>query len=258
MAASDPRPQPYTFDLGHLMCIDAQPLAAHTPSTLEATLAATAQGCAQALIHQLLTTCTIARSGDGDLQLQLPAPETRLPREKPVPKEKEATRWEKFAAKKGIKAKRRDGKLVFEEASGEWRPKYGYKGKGAEGADWLVEVDDKAERKRAEGGGEKEGAGKKRKGFSEETAARKGKMGRKGRCVTHIVEAVTAAHTMASALVARDYETASWSRTRFMRRAWMDARRCILKTEPIHRDELERTRHEGTWFHSVVEGDVHD
>lgn len=76
-----------------------------------------------------------------------------MPREKPVPKEKEKTRWEKFAAKKGIKGKKRDGKLEFDEASKEWKPKYGYKGKksGDVQDDWLVEVDDKAERKAKEG-----------------------------------------------------------------------------------------------------------
>lgn len=76
----------------------------------------------------------------------LPAPTTPLPREKPIPAVKEATKWERFAAKKGIKDKKRDGKLVYDEPTGEWVPKWGYKGKNKEGEnDWLVEVDEKKE-----------------------------------------------------------------------------------------------------------------
>lgn len=142
--------QPYTFDLGHLLCNDPNPL----PSVKglddkqkEAVLSSTAQGCAQALINQLLASCPISKSSDdGSLQIKLPAPETALPREKPVPMEKEKTKWEKFAEKKGIKNKRRDGKLVYDEAKGDWVPKYGYKGKNTDGdGEWLVEVDEKAE-----------------------------------------------------------------------------------------------------------------
>lgn len=173
-----PKAQPYTFDLGHMLCIDSNPIPVLTPANKETLLTSTAQGCAQALINQLLSACEIARSTDGDLQIRLPAPETRLPREKHVPKDKEKTRWEKFADKKGIKAKRKDGKLAYDEASGEWKPKYGYKGKKAEGEDWLVEIDEKAEKRKAEG--VKEG-GNKRKGASEDAAARKAKLGRKGR-----------------------------------------------------------------------------
>lgn len=147
---ADLKPQPYTFDLGYLLCNDSNPL----PSVKgletkdkEAILASTAQGCAQALINQLLTSCPINKSSDdGSLQLKLPAPETALPREKPVPKDKEKSKWEKFAEKKGIQKKRRDGKLVYDEAKGDWVPKYGYKGKNVDGdGDWLVEVDEKAE-----------------------------------------------------------------------------------------------------------------
>lgn len=145
--------QPYTFDVGHMLCIDPNPLPSFTAANKETVLHTTATACAQALINQLLTTCPITKSSDdGSLQLNLPAPETALPREKPVPKEKEKTKWEKFAEKKGIKAKRKDGKLIYDEAKGDWVPKYGYKGKKAAGeveGDWLVEIDEKAERRKA-------------------------------------------------------------------------------------------------------------
>ena len=58
---------------------------------------------------------------------------------------------ELFAKKKGIKAKVKDGKLVYDEEKGEWVPKWGYKGKNKDGeGDWLVEVDEKKERQKGE------------------------------------------------------------------------------------------------------------
>jgi regulator of ribosome biosynthesis len=142
------KPIPHTYDLGNLLLTDANPI----PDSLPATLASTARECAQSLINQLLTVCTITSTASG-VHLTLPAPSTPLPREKPVPKEKEKTKWERFAARKGIKAKKRDGKLVYNETSGEWVPKYGYKGQNKAGEnDWLVEVDAEKEKRTGEAG----------------------------------------------------------------------------------------------------------
>ena len=159
---AEPKPQPYTCDLGHLLCNDPNPLPSLEDvedKEKEAILASTARDCAQHLINQLLTTCPISRAADdGTLQIMLPAPEMHLPREKPVPKEKERTKWEMFAEKKGIKNKRREGKMVYDEAKGDWVPRYGYKGKNTDAdGDWLVEVDEKADRAGEEGrvGGKK-------------------------------------------------------------------------------------------------------
>ncbi|KAI7212324.1 hypothetical protein KC343_g4279 [Hortaea werneckii] len=165
--ADEGKPQPYSFDLGHLLCNDPNPLADTTdPANRETLIATTAQGCAQGLINQLLTACPINRSEDGDLQITLPTASTPLPREKPVPKEKEKTKWEKFAEKKGIKDKKKDGKLKFDEALGEWVPKYGYKGRsnGAVSQDWMEEVDEQAEARQAAGEEDANGAGKPRGG----------------------------------------------------------------------------------------------
>lgn len=83
--------------------------------------------------------------------MTLPPPTTPLPREKPLPAGKEPTKWEKFAAKKGIKDKKKEGKLVFDEETQEWVPKWGYKGRNKEGEqDWIVEVDEKKERRNGE------------------------------------------------------------------------------------------------------------
>lgn len=57
-----------------------------------------------------------------------------------------------FAKKKGIQAKARDGKMVYDEEKGEWVPKWGYKGKNKDVENqWLVEVDEKREAQGKEG-----------------------------------------------------------------------------------------------------------
>ncbi len=44
--------------------------------------------------------------------------------------------------------------MVYDEATGEWVPKWGYKGKNKQGeGDWIVEVDEKKEREGKEGRG---------------------------------------------------------------------------------------------------------
>ncbi|CAL3962104.1 unnamed protein product [Diplocarpon coronariae] len=147
------KPTPYTFDLGLLLASDPNPLLLTSSENLEGDLAATAREGAQALLNQLLSTCPIASTPNGVL-LSLPEIETRLPREKPLPPPKAQTTWERFAAKKGIKAKTAEQrkKMVYDDASGEWVPKWGYKGANKAGEnDWIVEVDEKKERERKEG-----------------------------------------------------------------------------------------------------------
>ncbi|KAH7391850.1 ribosome biogenesis regulatory protein-domain-containing protein [Pyrenochaeta sp. MPI-SDFR-AT-0127] len=141
------KPTPFTFDLGNMLANDPNPVPANANEEI---LTATARDAAQALINQLLSTCEIKSTSEG-VHLVLPAPSTALPREKPIPAAKEQTKWERFAAKKGIKDKKRDGKMVYDDATGEWVPKWGYKGKNKEGdSQWLVEVDEKKERETGE------------------------------------------------------------------------------------------------------------
>jgi regulator of ribosome biosynthesis len=143
------KPIPYTFDLGHLVCYDSNPL---PPNATKEDLTATARDCAQSLLNQLLTTCPITSTPEG-VHLSLPTPTTPLPREKHVPPPKEKTTWEKFAAKKGIIAKKREGNKVYDEETGEWVPKWGYGGKNKSTEDsWLVEVDEKKEAATGEAG----------------------------------------------------------------------------------------------------------
>ncbi len=153
------KPTPYTFDLGLLLADDPNPLPLPTTTTdksasraeLEEILTSTARDGAQALLNQLLSTCPIASTPAGVL-LSLPEATTPLPREKPLPTPKPETKWARFARKKGIAPKKKTGNLVYDETSGEWVPKWGYKGINKKGeSDWIVEVDPQKERERKEG-----------------------------------------------------------------------------------------------------------
>jgi len=136
---------PYTFDLGNLLCNDANPL---PPKPTDADISLAARDCAQGLINQLLTACPIISHPKDGVLLTLPPSITLLPREKPLPAEKQETKWEKFAKKKGIKDKKRgEGKMVYDDEKGGWVPKWGYKGRNKDGeGDWIVEVAEKKEK----------------------------------------------------------------------------------------------------------------
>ena len=127
---------PVTFDLGNLAAFDPNPLPSNTPS--ESQIQAVSRDTTQLLVDQLLSLPR-NRSIEG-VFIQLPAPTSLLPREKPLPKPKPPTRWELFAKKKGIQ-KKKEANTVYDEETGEWVPRWGYKGanKKAEN-EWLVEL----------------------------------------------------------------------------------------------------------------------
>lgn len=72
---------------------------------------------------------------------KLPESTTRLPREKPLPKARALTAWQKFAQKKGI-VKRKKSKLVWDEVHQEWRRSHGYKKANDENAVPIIEARD--------------------------------------------------------------------------------------------------------------------
>ncbi|KAK9475267.1 ribosomal biogenesis regulatory protein [Dipodascopsis tothii] len=144
---------PVSYDLGNLAVFDENPI--DYPSAAEADreehLAALARDAAQMLVNQILTLPVVTGGGTGGevarndgTFIRLPEPTTLLPREKPLPAPKPPTKWEKFAKAKGIQAKEKTGNTVYDETTGEWVRKWGYKGKNkATDSQWLVEVDDK-------------------------------------------------------------------------------------------------------------------
>lgn len=127
------------LDVGNLMAFDPRPL---DPNDL--------RGAKRSdFLKQAATTATqflIDRVFQLPVEIvedvfvaKLPAPETLLPREKPVPKQKPPTKWEQYAKMKGI-TKTKKSKMVFDEASGEWKPRWGYKRKNDSTKQWLVEI----------------------------------------------------------------------------------------------------------------------
>ncbi|EEH40120.1 regulator of ribosome biosynthesis [Paracoccidioides lutzii Pb01] len=160
------KPTPYIFDLGHLLALDPNPISLPSISStfndtnnasINAALTSTARDGVQCLLNQLLTTCPITATPCDGILLTLPPCNTHLPRFKALPTPKLPTKWELFARKKGIgKYSKKLGsgggsaetewrkKSVYDEQSGEWVPKWGYKGKNKQADNqWLVEVDEK-------------------------------------------------------------------------------------------------------------------
>lgn len=71
--------------------------------------------------------------------VKLPESTSRLPREKPIPKIRPTTKWEKFANLKGIRNQKKS-RMVWEEESKSWKPRWGYGRANDNTADWLVEI----------------------------------------------------------------------------------------------------------------------
>jgi regulator of ribosome biosynthesis len=105
---------------------------------LEEHLQTLAQQGVQALLGTLFSLHTTS-TADGPLA-QLPAPTTLLPRSKPLPKPKPQTKWERFAAAKGISKTKRERKIWDEERQ-EWVNRWGRDGKNKqEETQWATEV----------------------------------------------------------------------------------------------------------------------
>lgn len=130
---------PLDVDAGFLTVTDHNPIDEDSyRSNLEEYLKSTARDGIQALVAALYALPTES-SVDGSFA-KLPPPTTQLPRAKPLPKPKPLTKWEKFAAVKGIQKKRRD-KKVWDEEKQEWVNRWGRDGKNKEKEDqWIHEV----------------------------------------------------------------------------------------------------------------------
>ncbi|KAG2141496.1 ribosome biogenesis regulatory protein-domain-containing protein [Suillus cothurnatus] len=130
---------PLDVDTGFLTVTDLTPIDEDSyKSNLEEYLQTTARDGIQALVAALYGLPT-QPSPDGPLA-QLPAPTTQLPRAKPLPKPKPPTKWERFAAAKGIQKRVRE-KKVWDEERQEWVNRWGKDGKNKEKEEqWIHEV----------------------------------------------------------------------------------------------------------------------
>ncbi|XP_059580016.1 ribosome biogenesis regulatory protein homolog [Alligator mississippiensis] len=131
------------FDLGNLLARDGNPPPrAAAAAQREAALRALARDNAQLLAAELWALPARRPEGEaaGPLLAELPPPATRLPREKPPPRPRPPTRWERFAQLKGIRRRKRPS-LVWDAAAGDWRRRWGYGRAGGDPARaWLAEV----------------------------------------------------------------------------------------------------------------------
>ena len=130
---------PLDVDTGFLTVTDLNPVDEESyNANLEEYLQSTARDGIQALIAALYALPT-KPSPDGPLA-QLPAPTTALPRAKHLPKPKAPTKWERFAAAKGIQKTKRDRK-VWDEERQEWVNRWGKDAKNKEKEEqWIHEV----------------------------------------------------------------------------------------------------------------------
>ncbi|KAF9130582.1 Rhodanese- sulfurtransferase [Mortierella sp. 14UC] len=130
---------PLEYDLGLLTTYDQNPVnESELKRNKEEYLQSLSRDNAQLLFNEIFQLPTI--SDDNGVMAMLPVPTTLLPREKPLPKPKPETRWEKFAKAKGI-VNRKKERMVYDDNSGEYKPRWGYKGINDDGSkDWIIEV----------------------------------------------------------------------------------------------------------------------
>ncbi|EKM79901.1 hypothetical protein AGABI1DRAFT_113150 [Agaricus bisporus var. burnettii JB137-S8] len=141
---NDPEESNYILDAGYLTVTNTTPIDADLYNeNIEQSIEQNARESSQKLLGALFHLPSTA-SADGRLAL-LPPPTFALPREKPLPKAKEMTKWERFAAAKGIQKKKRE-KKIWDEEKQEWVDRWGWKGKNKEGeTQWLHEVPSNAD-----------------------------------------------------------------------------------------------------------------
>ncbi|CAG9463540.1 unnamed protein product [Pedinophyceae sp. YPF-701] len=129
-------------DLGHLMAFDPAPVdLVKLRQDPEGHLAECCRAITQSLFQEVFSLPSQPVDvGQGRIA-QLPKPTTVLPREKPLPKPRAPTKWEIFAQQKGIQ-KRKRSTLVWDEAAGEWKRRFGYKRANDPGDVEIIEAKD--------------------------------------------------------------------------------------------------------------------
>jgi len=125
-----------TVDPGHLAVFDPTPIDASAfRKDKDSFLKSHTCAAIQMLVRQLKTLPQekVAHS----IVAELPKPQTITPREKPIPKAKPLTRWQKFAQEKGITKKKRSV-MEYDELREEYRPRHGYGKVNDDKDDWLL------------------------------------------------------------------------------------------------------------------------
>lgn len=109
-------PDGINIDVGSLLAVD-------TRQGLEGAIEERCRPAVEALI-QTIFALPSELTDDGRAVI-LPRPLFILPREKPVPRERSLTKWETYAKEKGIQKKKKRDRLVWDEATQDFLPRYG-------------------------------------------------------------------------------------------------------------------------------------
>jgi len=131
--------QTKTFDLGNLVTADTSALDIAALSSTRGYLDTLARDNAQNLVAHIFNLPSEEIPTIQGRLATLPAPTMKLPREKPIPKPKPETKWEKFRKEKGIQ-KRKKGRMVWDEQKQQYLPRYGYKRANNLEEQWAFEA----------------------------------------------------------------------------------------------------------------------
>lgn len=129
-----------SLDLGHLMITDTDPVSLSESKT---DLLARALKNFNYLKNAL---ASLPRSTDEEgVSVELPKPNLILPKAFPLPipkSERQLTKWQAFAKKKGIKPKKKRSSHVYDDKiSKDWRPRHGSKSaKNDSLSNWVEEL----------------------------------------------------------------------------------------------------------------------
>ncbi len=137
------------FDLGALVYEDSSSYAGLTEKEIEARSRDNYTSLFKHLFDLKRQQKAKAGGDDGEIleytkalwSVDLPEPKIITPRQKPAPKEKPKTKWEKFREEKGLPTRQKRSRLVFDPITNDWVPRWGPNSKKKIEAkhDWLQE-----------------------------------------------------------------------------------------------------------------------
>lgn len=127
------REEDYNVDAGNLMISDPRPI--NLKKNAVKTIKDTTRENLQLLVNRVWELPV--EKVDVGVIAKLPLPLSRIPREKPLPEKKSLTKWEEYAQKKGINKKKREA-MVYDEMSGEYKPRWGFKRASETDTPWIV------------------------------------------------------------------------------------------------------------------------
>jgi len=137
------KPLPLELDLGNMLAIDNNQMEKEK-LTDPSYLLSLARDNTQLLINSIWQLET-ERVEDAVIA-KFPPPTYKLPREKPAPKPKAPTKWEKYAKEKGIEKKKKKDRLVWDDVVSKWVPQFGYKKAQAEAdKNWMIPLKQNAD-----------------------------------------------------------------------------------------------------------------